>query len=196
MNTSLSISGKRRWTRMQTFFLALFATAGLLGARAASAKEPFTAFSYVAGPELSNPGQGSQACMDTGVPTCPAQHICNYYSYSGTGVGKPGFRKTNIEVCIKEDLNLGAQNATGGNCSQASGFAQITYQINRRGSGKVIVLGLLGQTCEAEGASIPTLTQDLSLTMGAWTGKMSISSLATDGSDAFLSIYGAIQSGL
>ncbi len=192
MKTNFSISGGRRGVLRQAFLFALFAGAALMSAGTASAKQPFTAFSYVAGPVLSSPGHDSKACTDTGAPVCPAQHTCKYYSYTGTGVGTPGFGKTNIEVCIKEDINLGVQNATGGNCSQASGFAQITYQITRHGE-KVIVLGLLGQTCEANGASVATLTQNMSLTQGPWTGNLSISSLATDGSDGFLSIYGAIQ---
>jgi hypothetical protein len=193
MRIAFSISDNRRCAGMYAFLVALILGATLIGAGSASAKEPFTAFTYTAGPTLSNPGQASQACIDTGVPTCPAQHICKYYGYIGTGVGTPGFGKTNIEVCIKADENLGVQNATLANCSQASGFAQITYQIRRR-SQKVIVPGLLGQTCEVNsGASVASLTQNMTLTEGPWTGNLSISSLETDGSDAFLSIYGAIE---
>ncbi len=196
MKIAVSISAQRRCARVYAFLFALVIGAALMGADSASAKEPFTAFTYAAAPVLSSPGQGSQACMDTGVPLCPVGHTCDYYGYIGNAVGKPGFGKTNIEVCIKEDdPSLGQQNATGGNCAPASGLAQITYQINRRSS-KVIVLGLVGQTCEAEGASIPSLTQDLSLTQGPWAGKMSISSLVTDGSTAYLSIYGTVQAGL
>jgi hypothetical protein len=193
MTIAFSISGTRRGALRQAFFLMLCAATTLMTASLANAKEPFTAFNYVAGPVLSSPGHDSKACTDTGAPVCPAQHTCKYYGYIGTGVGTPGFGKTNIEVCIKADEFLGVQNATLANCLQAEGLALITYQITRR-SQKVIIPGLLGQTCEANtGASVATLTQNMTLTAGPWTGNLSISSPDTDGSTGFLSIYGAIQ---
>jgi hypothetical protein len=179
----------------RTFLTVLIVSAAFLISGEANAKQSFTAFNYTASPVLTTPGQDSQACMDTGLPRCPSGHTCEVFAYSGSGAGTPGFGTTSIEVCILEDLNLGTTNASGGLCSQSSGFAQITYQIKRK-SQKVIVLGLLGDTCEANGAAVASVVQNMNLTQGPWAGNFSISSLVTDGSTGFLSIYGAIQSGL
>ena len=103
MKIAVSISAQRRCARIYASLFALLIGAALMGADSASAKEPFTAFTYAAAPVLSSPGQGSQACMDTGVPLCPSGHTCDYYGYIGNAVGTPGFGKTNIEVCIKEE---------------------------------------------------------------------------------------------
>ncbi len=196
MKSKCSVSVIRSLTGAHTVLLAIVASAVLFGASEAGAKPPFNAFTYAASPVLQNPGDGSQACLDTGVPLCPAQHFCNVFGYAGgSAVGTPGFGKTNIEVCILEDRNLGFQNATGGNCSQSTGFAQITYQIKPKSS-KVIVLGLMGQTCDINGGAVGGITQNMSLTQGPWAGTLSIQSLVTDGADAFLSIYGTIKSGL
>jgi hypothetical protein len=193
MKPNRSASSSRQ--RARTLLLAIVVGTAFLSSSVASAKPPFLAFNYAASPVLTNPGQDSQACMDTGVPLCPSGHSCEVFAYSGTGMGTPGFGNTNIEVCILEDRNLGLPNATGGDCSQSSGSAQITYQIKRH-SQKVFVLGLLGDTCVANGASIASVVQNMSLTQGPWAGTLSISSLVTDGATAFLSIYGTIQSGL
>ena len=196
MKSYCSFSVIRPRTRAHAVLLAIVAGALLLASGEAGAKPPFNAFTYAASSVLQNPGQGSQACLDTGVPTCPAQHFCEVFGYvGGSAAGTPGFGKTNIEVCILEDRNLGFQNATGGNCSQSSGFAQITYQIKPKSS-KVIVLGLMGQTCDINGGAVAGVTQSMSLTQGPWAGTLSIQSLVTDGADAFLSIYGTIKSGL
>jgi hypothetical protein len=180
MKPIFSIFHRRHSPRLRVFLVAAIAGTGIFASLVADAKEPFTAFNYAASPVLTTPGQGSPACMETGAPTCPSEHVCDYFGYSGAGVGKPGFGKTTIDVCIKKDLNLGVQNATGGNCAQSSGFEQITYQI-RPHSQKVIVLGLLGQTCDVQGAATASLLQNMAVTQGPWSGNLSISSLDTDG---------------
>ena len=195
MKSIFSFRSKRTTTRVRNFLIAAGLVVALLSPAVAGAAPPFKAFSYAALAPLQNPGQGSIACQDVGVPLCPAGHVCKVFSYTGDAKGQPGFGKTNIEACISEDQNLSTPNAAAGTCSQSSGFAQITYQIKRK-SQKVIVLGLVGQTCEVPGGAIPSLTQTMSLTEGPWAGNLSISSLEPDGSDALLSIYGTIKSGL
>ena len=195
MKSIFAFRGYRTTTSVRNFLVAAALVGALLSPAISSAAPPFKAFSYAALAPLQNPGQGSLACQDVGVPECPLGHTCNIFSYSGSAKGQPGFGKTNIEVCIKEDQTLSTPNAAAGTCSQSAGFAQITYQIKRH-SQKVIVLGLVGQTCEVPGGAIPSLTQIMSLTEGDWAGNLSISSLEPDGSDALLSIYGTIKSGL
>jgi hypothetical protein len=112
MKPNRSASSSRQ--RARTLLLAIVVGTAFLSSSVASAKPPFLAFNYAASPVLTNPGQDSQACMDTGVPLCPSGHSCEVFAYSGTGMGTPGFGNTNIEVCILEDRNLGLPNATGG----------------------------------------------------------------------------------
>ncbi len=167
--------------------------AGLVAPGVANAKRPFNRFSYAAAPALQNPGEGSLACQDTGIPKCPLNHTCSVFSYTGDAAGT-GFGKTNIEVCIQQDENTALPNAAGGTCAQSAGFAQITYNIKKH-SQKVVDVGLVGQTCEfLAGGSVANLVQTMTVTAGPLTGNMSISSLVNDGADGFLSIYGVKQS--
>jgi hypothetical protein len=192
-NTSLSIV--RRFSDFCAFILVLPLVFGALVSSSANAAPPFRSFTYAAAPALQNPGQGSVACHDVGIPVCPVGHTCPIVSYIGDGKGT-GFGKTNIEVCIQHDETTATPNATGGTCWQSAGFAQIAYNIKKH-SQSVIVVGLIGQSCEFfGGAEVPSLVQNLTVTTGPLTGSMSISSLVTDASAGLLSITGTQQNPL
>ena len=191
---TLSLSGMLHFAKAP-LFIAMGVLAFSLSASRAAKAQDFQRFTYGAAPVLQNPGTGSLACQDTGVPECPLGHSCSIYSYSGDGRGT-GFNKTNIEVCVLQDDNTQMVNAAGGNCAQAAGFAQITYNI-KKGSQKQIVVGLIGQTCQfLAGSSTASLVQTLTVTAGPMTGNMSISSLVTNGSAGFLSLNGTKQNPL
>jgi hypothetical protein len=167
----------------------LLAAATLIAPTVANARPPFKAFTYSAAPKLQNPGDESLACQDTGVPQCPIGHTCKIYSYTADGVGKPGFGRTNIEVCVLADQTDAGPIIAGSTCSPAAGFAQIVFKKNDS-----VTVGLIGQTCEFVGGSaVSSIVQDLNITAGPMTGKMSINSLSPQDSDGLLSIYGTRQ---
>jgi hypothetical protein len=181
-----------KFTRSSALLGALvLGAASFVVGNAHAAGPVFQSFTYAAAPVLENPGVESQACLDLGIPHCPLDHICTIFGYSGNGVAKPSLGKTNIEVCILEDANLGIP-ASGGICSASQGSAQITYQIKPH-SQKVLTFPLLGTSCEYNGAAIADLVQNMSIAATQVAGTLSISSLITQGSDATLSIAGTLN---